>query len=149
MMAKGLISDLNVWMYCESTSEMLVDFQSLTIYLTALLVFILSYDAFLRYSLFSNKQDKKARASLENDPCPPRVVKRVIGCRMPDSAPGTWTGAFVGVETDKRTINAMFIDRKDYVGDSNWPEIERVYAGLLGEGWKPMTREDIRKTSGV
>lgn len=69
-----------------------------------------------------------------------------LGCRKPDTLPGTWTGAFVAY---KGLISAMFDNGQDYISSATWKQCLETYEKLTSDGWIPMTDEDMAQTSGV
>lgn len=79
-------------------------------------------------------------------------MKYPIGLRKPGTKEGTWTGAYVaGAESLLGPIfEAVFEDGKDFVAaHRSWFPVYRAKAEFIKQGWKPMTRQDIRKTSGI
>ncbi len=75
----------------------------------------------------------------------------VIGLRKPNTDIGTWNGAFVcGNDSQYGLFAAMFDNNSDFIYH---PEtIEHIisnYNTCLLKNWTPMTKEDIKKTSGI
>ena len=80
----------------------------------------------------------------------PRIT--AYGCRSPESQGcGYWDGAFVAaIRPDPAGVTAVLFDGgRDYVGVATSALALETYQSLVDRGWKPMSMEDIRKTSGI
>ncbi len=75
-----------------------------------------------------------------------------FGCRKPNTDVGSWDGAFVYVKTAKEHMTVIYSRGEDFLG---WPEdlaqgTANYYFMSKLKGWcKPMTAEDITRTSGA
>lgn len=81
------------------------------------------------------------------------IEHTVEGLRKPGTDIGSWQGAWVVSQLSDGSIStAVFQDGRDYVSGRNkitWAMINEMRSLYLGKGWKPMTRDDIRSTSGI
>ncbi len=85
-----------------------------------------------------------------NNDEPSDPVLLTFGCRIPQTALGSWDGAFVYAETKQVRISAVFQNGMDYVGHpNNLVDELRKYKKFIKQGWIPMTRQDIEKTAGI
>ena len=78
-------------------------------------------------------------------------VVHAFGCRKPESAEGKWDAAFVYVKDENgKQIYSEFQRGMDFIGHPESAlEAARGYTHYIEKGWKPMTVEDIEKTTGV
>lgn len=78
-------------------------------------------------------------------------IIRAFGCRSPKSkGAGRWDGAFVFCKHDNGCIAAVFENRMDYVNNRATYETSIMdYNKYVGDGWIPMTAEDLQATAGL
>jgi hypothetical protein len=76
----------------------------------------------------------------------------IFGCRHPDSEPFSWDRALVfgKYEGSSGITAAMFQNGMDFIGHPrDYREAYLEYNHCVKEGWIPMSKEDLEKTSGV
>lgn len=74
----------------------------------------------------------------------------VVGCRKPDTIPGTWDGAYIAIIHDSFVTAAYFQEVDFITTDMSWRFALTIYREhVLIDGWLPMSDEDIQKTSGI
>lgn len=85
-------------------------------------------------------------------PWEPSIIEEsIIGYRKPGTESGSWNGAWVACRDTHGKIVCSFFDKNmDYIGHiTDWEKILEQRDSFIKEGWEPMTREDIRDTSGL
>lgn len=78
-------------------------------------------------------------------------AEHTFGCRKPNTAFGSWDGAFVYEKAGGKHMTSTYVDGEDYIGmPDDLKEAVRNYNFFSKrKGWVPMTPEDIAETSGA
>lgn len=100
-------------------------------------------------TLSNNEQFCKTVMSVV-DTVEDKEPQEVFGFRKEGTALGSWDGVFVGARFKTKSIGVVFEDGKDFVNnDMSWQDILKTKEEMIGRGWKEMTQEDIKLTSGI
>lgn len=75
----------------------------------------------------------------------------ILALRDPKTDEGEWKKAWVGYQDKNGNITGgLFHDNRDFISNQmKWIEILQVYHSLKKLGWKNMTVDDVRSTSGL
>lgn len=78
-------------------------------------------------------------------------IYEVIGARRADTKEGSWEGAYIACRSSVGTKAAFFENNVEYTPSPtfNWEQLVYQYTTFIAKGYKPMSRDDIKKPSGI